>query len=246
MATKKSTATKKDVPPTAKAFISLLTDLSDPAKIDNSKHFSDPVKGNKFLHVRMGHIFDLAKACKTMVLTDVSKMLDSAWYEVRVAAVCIMDFQAREKKITPEHRKALYDLYVKKHDRINNWDMVDRSAPFVVGGYLFDKPRKVLYTLAKSKHTWERRTAIVSTYYFIRNKQLDDTFAIARLLVHDAHDLINKAVGSWVREAGKQDKRKLLAFLDEFAKTMPRVTLRYALEKQDKKTKDHYMAMAKG
>lgn len=245
MTTKKVPATKKDVAPTAKEFVSLLSDLSDPVKIDNSKHFSDPVKGNKFLNVRMGQIFALAKTCKSMGLNDVTKLLDSDYYEVRVAGVCIMDFQAREKKVTPEHRKALYDLYMKKHDRINNWDMVDRSAPFVVGGYLFDKPRKVLYTMAKSKKTWERRTAIVSTYYFIRNKDVNDTFAIARLLVYDKHDLINKAVGSWIREAGKQDKKQLLKFLDEFAATMPRVTLRYALEKMDKKTKDLYMAKAR-
>ena len=138
-------------------------------------------------------------------------------------------------------KKELYELYLNRHDRINNWDMVDRSAPYVVGGYLMDKPRAVLYKLAKSKNTWERRTAIVSTYFFIRQNETDDTFKIAELLVNDKHELINKAVGSWVREAGKRDKEKLLAFLNRHAATMPRITLRYAIEKLDKKQKELYM-----
>ena len=121
--------------------------------------------------------------------------------------------------------------------------MVDRSAPFVVGGYLFDKSRAPLYKLAKSKNTWERRTAIVSTYFFIRQNDLEDTFKIAEILVHDKHDLINKAVGSWVREAGKRDEAKLIGFLDKYGKTMPRVTLRYAIEKLDSNVKKKYMAV---
>ena len=153
-----------------------------------------------------------------------------------------MDYQARNKKITEEQKKALYHLYIKNHDRINNWDMVDRSAPFVVGGYLFDKSRAPLYKLAKSKNTWERRTAIVSTYFFIRQNDLEDTFKIAEILVHDKHDLINKAVGSWVREAGKRDEVRLLGFLDKYGKTMPRVTLRYAIEKLDSNVKKKYMS----
>src|SRR6185369_12379890 len=162
------------------------------------------------------------------------------YYEVRLGGVSIMDFQARDKKATPEKKKALFDLYINRHDRINNWDLVDRSAPFVVGGYLFDKPRKILYKLAKSKNVWERRTAIVSTYFFIRQNDIDDTFKIAELLIDDKHDLINKAVGSWVREAGKRDKLKLLSFLDQYAAVMPRVTLRYAVEKLNPKQKEFY------
>lgn len=110
-----------------------------------------------------------------------------------------------------------------------------------MGGYLADKPRKILYKLAKSKNVWERRTAIVSTYYFIRQNDIDDTFKIAELLVDDKHDLINKAVGSWIREAGKRDKLKLLDFLDKYASIMPRVTLRYAIEKLPQKQKDYYL-----
>ena len=130
-----------------------------------------------------------------------------------MGAVSIMDFQARAKRITPEQRQALFDLYIRRHDRINNWDLVDRAAPYVVGGYLADKPREILYQLARSRNPWERRTAIVSTYYFIRQGDLDDTFAIAEILVNDKHKLVQKAVVSWTREAGKKDPKRLARFL---------------------------------
>src|SRR5204863_9504893 len=119
-------------------------------------------------------------------------------------------------------RKELFDLYIKRHDRINNWDLVDRSAPYVVGGYLHDKPRNILYKLAGSKNIWERRTSIVSTYYFIRQGDIVDTFNIAEILLNDKHDLIHKATGGWLREAGKRNPKKLLSFLDQYAATMPR------------------------
>ena len=118
--------------------------------------------------------------------------------------------------------------------------MVDRSAPYVVGGYLSDKPRTILYKLARSKNVWERRTAIVATYFFIRNNDVNDTFRIAEILRNDQHDLIQKAVGSWVREAGKRDKQKLLSFLNKYAATMPGVMLRYAIEQLDRKQKELY------
>ena len=208
------------------------------------RFFTDKGIANKFLGVRMATIFRLAKQYVELPLKEIEKLLQSEYYEVRMGAVSIMDFQARNKKITPNARKALFDLYIKNHQRINNWDLVDRSAPYVVGGYLMDKPRNILYKLAKSKNIWERRTSIVSTYYFIRQNDVDDTFKIAALLVHDNEDLINKAVGSWVREAGKRNRQKLIGFLDRYAATMPRVTLRYAIEKLSKKEKEFYMKQA--
>ena len=180
-----------------------------------------------------------------MPLNEIGKLLEEKFYEARMGAVSIMDFQARDKKTTSEEKKKLFDLYISKHKCINNWDLVDRGAPYVVGGYLSDKPRKILYKLAKSKNVWERRTAIVATYYFIRQNDVEDTFKIAEILVHDKHDLINKAVGSWVREAGKRDKQKLLGFLDKFAPVMPRITLSYSIEKLDRKLKDSYMNAGK-
>lgn len=191
--------------------------------------------------VRMGQVFALAKEFMDMPLDDVEKLLESPVHEARVGAVSIMDFQARSKKTTETRRKELFDLYLKRHDRINTWDLVDRSAPFVVGGYLFDKPRTILYELARSANMPERRTAIVSTGYFIRQGDVDDTFKIAEMLLADEHDLIHKATGWMLRAAGDIDQQKLVNFLDNYATSMPRTTLRYATEHLDKKQRDQYL-----
>lgn len=196
--------------------------------------------------IRMAELFALAKTFTQMPLPEVEQLLGNKSYDARMGAVCIMDFQARDKKIPAERKKQLFDLYITKHDKIDTWDMVDRSAPYVVGGYLFDKPRAILYKLAKSANVWERRTAIVSTYFFIRQNDIDDTFKIAKLLVKDKHEMIHSAVGSWIREAGKRDQQKLLDFLDTYSAVMPRTMLRYAVEKLDKRVKDVYMMAAKG
>lgn len=196
--------------------------------------------------IRMAELFALAKTFTQMPLQEVEKLLDNKSYDARMGAVCIMDFQARDKKIPAERKKQLFDLYITKHAKIDTWDMVDRSAPYVVGGYLFDKPRAILYKLVKSANVWERRTAIVSTYFFIRQNDIDDTFKIAKLLVKDKHEMIHSAVGSWIREAGKRDQQKLLDFLDTYSAVMPRTMLRYAVEKLDKRLKDVYMMAAKG
>ncbi|WP_152269554.1 DNA alkylation repair protein [Agriterribacter humi] len=245
MPTSSPKATTGKTAVTARQFIDQLFALPVKPGADNSRFFKGDDKKNKTLKVRMADIFGLAKQFTPMPLNEIGKLLDSNYYEARLGAISIMDFQARDKKVSEEQKKALYNLYISRHNRINNWDLVDRSAPFVVGGYLFNKSRAPLYKLARSKNIWERRTSIVATWFFIRQNDTEDTFKIARLLVHDKEDLINKAVGSWIREAGKRDKQKLLAFLDEFAATMPRVTLRYAIEKLDKKQKAICMNAAK-
>lgn len=227
---------------TAKQFLTELSTFQTSAELENvQRSFRHEGVGSKFLGVRMGTIFALAKQFVQMPLNEIEKLLENDYYEARVGAVSIMDFQARDKKTTAERKKELFDLYISKHNFINNWGLVDRSAPFVVGGYLFDKPRTILYKLARSKNVWERRTAIVATYFFIRKSDLDDTFKIAEILINDQHDLIQKAVGSWIREAGKRDEQRLLTFLNKHAATMPRVTLRYAIEKLNRKQKDFYM-----
>ncbi|WP_067838320.1 DNA alkylation repair protein [Amphibacillus sediminis] len=197
------------------------------------------------LGVHMRTVFQIAKQFVEMSLNEIEKLLESPYYEVRMGAVSIMDFQAKQKNITDDQRKELYELYLRRHDRINNWDFVDRAAPSVIGMYLLDRPKDILYEMAHSSNIWERRTAIVSTYAFIKNGNIEDTFRIAEILVNDDEELIQKAVGSWIREAGKQDEEKLKHFLDKQAATMPRVTLRYAIEKFDKKTKDYYLSLGK-
>jgi 3-methyladenine DNA glycosylase AlkD len=176
---------------------------------------------------------------------EIERLLESPIHEVRAGGLSIMDKQARRKNTPENRRKELFDLYMRRTDRINNWDLVDVSCPFVIGGYLFDKPRDVLYELARSENLWERRTAIVSTYYFIRHGDLDDTFRISEMLLYDDHDLIHKATGGWLRAAGTKDLQRLKSFLDKHAATMPRTMLRYAIEHLDKEERKHYMGMKK-
>jgi 3-methyladenine DNA glycosylase AlkD len=235
---------------TAEGFVERLEALISPEVLQQYlRSFKtgngQPGEGDQFIGVRMGQVFALAKEFMDMPLHEIEKLLESPIHKVRVGGVSIMDFQARRKKTSAEHRQQLFDLYIRRHDRINTWDLVDRSAPYVVGSYLADKPRDILYTLARSKNFWERRTAIVSTGYFIRQGDAADTFTIAEILLHDDHDLIHKATGWMLREAGKQDPQKLVSFLDRYAATMPRTALRYAIEHLDKEQRDHYLTMKK-
>jgi 3-methyladenine DNA glycosylase AlkD len=233
------------VTPTAQQFIKQLKSLSSRDQIDRVARFFSGDDGraddNRIMGVSPGKVFPLAKTFASLPLGEIEKLLDSPFYEARLGAVSIMDFQARATSTDAAHRKALFDLYMKRHDRINTWDLVDRAAPHVVGGYLADKPRDVLYRLAKSKHPSERRTAIVSTYYFIRAGDVADTFRISELLAKDGHDLVQKATGSWLREAGKKDRAALVRFLERHASQMPRTMLRYATEKLDTSHREKFL-----
>jgi len=256
MATKRSKTaqTKRDsawpAKRTAAEFVEKLMSLRSAAELKKIQRYfksgaGEYGEGDEFIGVRMGQLFSLAKEFQDLPPPEIEKLLESPIHEVRVGAVSIMDFQARNKKTAAERKKELFDLYLRRHDRINNWDLVDRSAPHVIGGYLCDKPRKVLYQLARSKNVWERRTAIVSTWYFIRQGDLDDTFQLAEVLLSDGHDLIHKAAGGWLREAGKHDRQRLLDFLNQHAAKMPRTFLRYAIEHLDQKTRDYYLGLRK-
>lgn len=231
------------VPLSAAEFLKRLKALRSPAVAKSHSHLAST--DGAILGVRMGQVFALAKEYMGMPLDEVEVMLESPIHEMRVGAVSIMDFQARSKKTTEARRKELFDLYIRRHDRINTWDLVDRSAPWVVGSYLMEKPRKILYRLAKSKKMAERRTAIVSTLYFIGKGDVDDSFKLAEILLYDKEDLIHKANGWALRFAGDKDRKRLIAFLDQYAATMPRVTLRYATEHFNKKSRDRYLNMKK-
>lgn len=202
-------------------------------------------EGDKFIGVRMGQLFEVAKAFTDMPAKELEKLLESDIHELRAGAMSIMDKIGRNNKTTESRRKELFDLYIRRHDRINNWDLVDLAAIHIVGRYLEDKPRNILYKLAKSKNIWERRTAMVSTAYFLKKKDTSDAFAIAELLLKDKEDLIHKAAGGWIRQAGKSNPKALQEFLDKYAATMPRTMLRYAVELLDKKKKNHYMSLAR-
>ncbi|MDB5540274.1 MAG: alkylation repair protein [Devosia sp.] len=200
--------------------------------------------GDTFIGVRMGHVFALAKECVLTPPAEIEKLMEADIHEARAAAMSIMAKQYAARKTTPERRQELYDLYLRRHDRINNWDLVDLAAWHVIGPHLVDRPRDALYRLAKSDSMWERRTSILATFAFIRHGQLDDTFAISELLMDDPEDLIHKAVGWMLRSADGQ-RPALNGFLDRHAARMPRIMLRNALEHYSAEERAHYLAMGK-
>lgn len=189
----------------------------------------------------MGRIFALAKVCIDMAPPEIERLLENPRHEARVGAVSVMDWQARRRSTSVDRRRELFDLYIRRHDLIDTWDLVDRSAIWVVGEYLVDRPRDVLYDLARSPEPMRRRTAMLSTVAFIRRGDLDDTYRIAELLVEDENELVQKAIGWMLREAGKRDEARLLAYLDTHADTMPRVAVRYAIEKLDPTVRERYL-----
>jgi 3-methyladenine DNA glycosylase AlkD len=195
--------------------------------------------------LRMGQIFGLAKEYVDMAPGEIEKLLDASSHEARVGAVSIMGKQATRKRTTEERKRELYELYLRRTDRIDTWDLVDVSAHHVVGGYLFDKPRDPLYDLARSNDWWERRIAMFSTLHFVRKGDLDDTFALAEILAEDEHEMVQTVTGGMLREAGKHDRGRLLAFLDQHAASMSRRALRDAVEHLDKDLRAHYRSLGK-
>ena len=190
--------------------------------------------------IAMREVFTLAKTLIDMPLGEVRLLLASDEHLHRVGAVSIMDFRARRRRVTDEERAALYQLYVDEHDLINTWDLVDRAAPHVVGGYLQDRDRAPLYELARSPDPWRRRTSVVATWYFIRGGDLDDIFALADLLAHDPEEVVQAAVGGFVREAGKHDPQRLRSYLDRHVPGLPRTILRHAIRHLPDSERKHY------
>lgn len=196
---------------------------------------------DSFIGVRMGDVFALATSALAMPVPDLEALLENETHEVRVGACSIMGKAAASRTATVERRQELYDLYLRRHDRIDTWDLVDLAAHQVVGSWLLDKPRTPLYELAASAFWPERRSAIVATAAFIRRGEVDDTMAIAATLVDDEEELVQKAVGWMLRFAGDVDRARLLGYLDEHADRMARVAVRGAVEKLDKPTRDRYL-----
>jgi 3-methyladenine DNA glycosylase AlkD len=201
--------------------------------------------GEERLGLAMGTVFALAKEYLDLPLDELERLLDTPLSEARVGALSIMDKKARRKRTTADERRGLYELYLRRMDRIDDWGLVDLGAQYVVGGYLHDKPRDVLYGLARSANVWERRTAIWATMFFVRQGDLDDMYALAEILIDDPEHFVRTVVGGMLRTAGDHDVDRLRAFLDTHAATMPRTALRYAIEHLDKAERDHYLSRAK-
>jgi len=181
--------------------------------------------------------------CKQFVLqtqlSDIQILLSDPVHEVRMAAVLILVYQF--EKADDAGRKIIYDFYLANATKINNWDFVDSSARQIVGCYLHDKPRDILYQLARSTSLWEQRIAIIATFHFIKQQQFDDTFNIAQILLNHQHDLIHKAVGWMLREVGNKNRAVLEEFLNRHYPIMPRTMLRYAIEKFPEPLRQQYL-----
>jgi 3-methyladenine DNA glycosylase AlkD len=193
-------------------------------------------EGDKFLGVTVPNIREVAKEFKDANFDVIKELIHSPWHEMRMCALLILVNNSK-KEVT----KDTFDFYLSQTKHINNWDLVDLSAPQIVGQFLLNKDRDILYKLAESDLLWDNRIAIVSTLTFIRNNDLDDTYRLSLKMMYHKHDLMHKAIGWMLREAGKRDAKRLYNFVMEYKDIMPRTMLRYSIEKFDTETRKELM-----
>tara|TARA_Y100000310_G_C20535290_1_gene740544 strand:- start:288 stop:977 length:690 start_codon:yes stop_codon:yes gene_type:complete len=191
--------------------------------------------GDSFLGLYVPDIRKVAQNYKDITFQDIKILLDSKIHEERFLALLILIIQFPKKK------RKVYNFYLKNIKAVNNWDLVDLSADKIVGNYLFKKDKKILYNFTQSNNIWQRRIAIIATFYFIKNKQYKYTLKIAKLLLKDEEDLIQKAIGWMLREVGKRELKLLEEFLEKNYENMSRVTLRYAIERFEEKKRSYYL-----
>lgn len=196
-------------------------------------------EGDIFLGIKVPVLRQLAKKYQGLSLNDIQNLLQNAIHEYRFVALVILIYQYTQ---ADSHRQqAIISCYLNHTRYVNNWDLVDLSAPRLLGDYLLHRPREVLYQLATSPQWWERRIAILATFSLIKNQDFTDTFKLATILLHDSHDLIHKAVGWMLREIGKRDLAVAETFLQQHYQYMPRTMLRYAIEKFPRETRQFYL-----
>lgn len=221
-----------------------LSDLADFEKANILKRFfktgkSEYGEGDIFLGIIVPNTRRVAKKYTKLSLSEIKKILYSKIHEERLCALHII--VEKFTKADESDKKIFYQFYIENAKQVNNWDLVDTSAPRIVGVYLLNNDRKILYKLASSKNLWEKRISIISTMAFIKNNQYKDTFKIAEILMKDKHDLIHKAVGWMLREVGKKSLKDEEAFLKKHYKKMPRTMLRYAIEKFPEEKRIRYL-----
>ncbi len=222
-----------------------LLQISDP---DHAKRLSGFFKtgkgqygeGDLFLGIPVPKQRKIAKKYLNLGLNDIQVLLKSKFHEHRFTALVIL--VSKYQKAEESSKDEIFNFLLQNTDHINNWDLVDLSAPRIIGDYLVDKDRSILYKLAKSNSLWERRIAILAAFKFIANNDFEDALKISELLVDDKHDLIHKAVGWALREIGKRDQELEEKFLNKHVAKMPRTMLRYAIEKFDGKKRKFYLA----
>ena len=186
-------------------------------------------EGDVFLGVGVPKQRMFAKKYSDLRMRDLRKLLLSKIHDYRSVALFVLILPY--KKADAKGKKKIFDFYLKNIENVNNWDLVDLSAPHIAGDYLLDKNRKILYKLATTKNLWKRRIAILATYRFIRENKFEETLKISEMLLEDKHDLIHKAVGWMLREVGNRNQKTEERFLKKYYKKMPRTMLRYAIEK---------------
>ena len=216
----------------------------DPVKREYLPHFfktgpGEYGEGDQFLGVVVPNTRIVAKKHKEAELEVVAELLQSPWHECRLCALLIL--VERFKKAAEYHRQEIYDFYLSQTSRINNWDLVDLSAPTIVGGHLLNRTREDLYRLADSNLLWDQRIAVVATFTLIRNEDYIDILMLSEKLLHHPHDLMRKATGWMLREMGKRRIELLYQFLDKHHRVMPRTMLRYSIEKLSPEERRHYM-----
>lgn len=201
-------------------------------------------EGDLFLGITVPQQRDLAKRFCLMPLNELEKMLKNKFHEVRLTALLILVIKFQKTKVEKEKKK-YFEFYIKHLVAINNWDLVDVTTPIIVGQYLLDKPKKLLYKLARSKNLWERRISVLACYAFIKNNNFTDIINLAKVHLSDKHDLMHKAVGWMLREVGKRDVKVLKDFLNEHIEKMPRTALRYAIEHFPEMERKKYLKQGK-
>lgn len=221
-----------------------LLSFGNPEKAEHAKYFFKTGKGqygegDKFIGCTVPESRSVAKANKNLSFEELKKLLNDEYHECRFCALIILTEQF--KKANEEKRKEIVDFYLANAHRVNNWDLVDVSSYNLLGEWLLDKDRSVLYRLSESKNLWEQRISVVSTLAFIRKNDLADTLKLSEKLLSHQHDLMHKACGWMLREAGKQNEKALTDFLDKHYQKMPRTMLRYAIERLSPEQKKHYM-----
>lgn len=229
---------------TAQEIQKELETYSIPEKREHLSYFFKTGKGqygegDMFMGIVVPDTRKVAKKYKMTDFDELEKLLDSEYHECRLCALLIL--VERFKKVGEEDRKRIVDFYLAHSHRINNWDLVDLSAKDIVGEYLTDKDRSILYKLAESQLLWDQRIAVISTFAFIRRNDFKDILALSEKLLLHKHDLMHKAMGWMLREVGKRDINVLRSFLDKHYKQMPRTMLRYSLEKFSAEERSHYM-----
>jgi 3-methyladenine DNA glycosylase AlkD len=200
-------------------------------------------EGDQFLGLTMPEQREIARQFIRLPMEEVEKLLQNPYHECRMTGLVIWVLQCRSKGIDASDRKAIFDRYLANRHNINNWDLVDVTCPTVVGSYLLNNDRSVLYDLADENHLWSQRIAIVSTLTLVRKGQFADTFAISEKLMAHRHDLIHKAIGWMLREVGKKNEDALEEFLHDHIRQLPRTSLRYAIERFSPEKRKAYLTM---